>query len=732
MRLEYEITGDMSQLKRVLRGAEQEIVASGRRMDTAVRRRGGAATPAAATRASNETKRAAASAARDIERQRKEDIRIRNLINNLEVKDWQKKEAEKTRVARQEAAKRRRDDEREIRRKRHLANQEVRTVRRSRESTGRGALRSAGGTARNVLGMGGTVLGVAGGIGAAMALDKTLSNEDTAIDIVNASSVNTKGRNAAGVQEEAGKLALSKRVMSEDVLGAIQKFQAPTGNLDQAMQAMPQLIDLARGTGTALSDMAEAAGRVIAADENMSLDNLMTTMRTIAGQGKRGAVEIRELASAMAKLTGAAGLIGGDKGKAIAELGAISQMAVKAGGAQGGEEAGTAVSRFVNQASEKAGNFPGVSIKDASGMVESPRKIIEELIDKSQGGRKFDITDFGIEGNKAVLGFLSTYNSAMGDHAEKMKAVRTEFDKFLGPGAVMSKTEVDTAAQKRMASGSSQLAEATEKFHQAVGRELLPAVTDLVPQFVKLLPSVVDVTKALVRFLKFFAENPVTTIGLLVGGAIVKDIIAAKVGERVAAALSTVVGGKGAPTGGVPTSGTPLGTKLTAGLAAGAAGFALGTGIAEGVVDPLLTGSGSGERSGVLMASNLDSATKALRSGKMSKEQASKFLEDAKRTKSNAELNSTASALADATFGGGSLKKFSENRSIANSEEFAKSIATLQQALDSMNTNNADSLSKLSIAADKAATALTLAAAAARGGSPTDPNRGGAPILKRP
>ena len=181
-------------------------------------------------------------------------------------------------------------------------------------------------------------------------------------------------------------------------------FVAKTGDLQTGREILADLAKTAKATGASLEDMVDAAGDVSAnmGDVDNKGERIKAIMLAIAGQGKVGAVEIKDLASQMAKVAAAASMFEGDTGKNIAILGGFAQMARSKGGAASATQAATSVASFANMFSKGARldaieKTFGVTTTSSTGARRNPEEILLEAIAsassaKHGGMKNFDAT----------------------------------------------------------------------------------------------------------------------------------------------------------------------------------------------------------------------------------------------------------------------------------------------------------------------------------------------------
>ena len=145
-------------------------------------------------------------------------------------------------------------------------------------------------------------------------IGKAVSMEKRAVDLANASiGTGVKGNETragtGGLLTQARDVGISAGYDPERVLEGLQKFVAKTGDLKTGRDMLADLARLSSATGSELEDMVDAAGDVAnALGEVPNKGKVVeSVMRSIAGQGKVGAVEMKDLAVQMAKLGAAAG-----------------------------------------------------------------------------------------------------------------------------------------------------------------------------------------------------------------------------------------------------------------------------------------------------------------------------------------------------------------------------------------------------------------------------------------
>lgn len=329
-----------------------------------------------------------------------------------------------------------------------------------------------------------------------------VNNQDLAQKIINSSpqynsaSVGSRQVAAQGLEAQAQHVGNATGTSTSETLEALESFVAKTGELGTAQDTIGNLARLSRATGTNLADMANAAAEVSlnlgnVPDKAKVIDDVM---RSIAGQGKKGAVEIKDLAQQMAKVASVAGAFEGDRGKNIAILGGMAQAAKAHGGAAGAAQATTSIQAFVTNLTQ------GGTIKNWQAMHLSPytdprpghRNTIrspEELILEALRATKGDLPQLNkLFGSKLAMrpvrAYADTYKTAGGGE-EGLKAVHEEFESYAR--AAMTAEQVTMAFNAQMDTSKSKVQVFNNEMQQTAEKlqsALLPAVEQTAPMIV--------------------------------------------------------------------------------------------------------------------------------------------------------------------------------------------------------------------------------------------------------
>jgi len=307
-------------------------------------------------------------------------------------------------------------------------------------------------------------------------------------------------QSAAGELEgQAQKIGNATATSTSETLQGLEAFVAKTGDFDTATSTMTDLAKLSKATGTNLVDMANAAAEV-----SLNLGDVpdkgkvvYDTMRAIAGQGKLGAVEIKDLATQMAKVATRAGMFEGDRGTNIAILGGMAQTAKAHGGAASATQAAQSVVAFASTLTKgatikawgKATITEGGKTFNMSPFVDGSKTQLrspEELILMAMKSTKGDLQKLGKlfpnEAAKRVAGGYADIYRQAGGGEEGLKAIDRTFKEFAA--AAMTDADVAAGFASAMATSKSKVQVFNNEMQQASEKlevALLPAAEALVP-----------------------------------------------------------------------------------------------------------------------------------------------------------------------------------------------------------------------------------------------------------
>lgn len=324
-----------------------------------------------------------------------------------------------------------------------------------------------------------------------------------------------------------------------EVAAAMTKFVDTTGNLEQARASMGGLARLANATTTDLSDMTTAAAavavqldRAMGSDTQAKAQALQNIMRTFAGQGKLGAVEIKDLAVQMAKIAVVAPKFAGPIENVFADIGVLAQESRKAGGSASASQAATSVQRIadvlVNPKAQKAftkqmvaaGMQPETLFADKGQTKLRPiEEIILTALESTKGALpKMQGLFKNVMANRAIEGFTGIFNRTGGNTSDKLKAVHEEFES-LRKAAITEKEEFDNNARVM-----AEDAKKAQVFQNELQDIVSAMATKVIPAFERLAPMVLQSAEGFARVVGWLAENPFAVIPAAITAAIAKAL----------------------------------------------------------------------------------------------------------------------------------------------------------------------------------------------------------------
>lgn len=405
-------------------------------------------------------------------------------------------------------------------------------------------MRAAGGFALNMAKSAGVDLDLGKMVGKSVEMGKS------AQDLANASyQPGEKGANgqrvaASALIADAQKAGNTAALDPAKALEGMRNFVGTTGDLKTAREVIGDLGILSRATGTDFDDMVTAAGEVAAklGDIPNKGNAVLAVMRGLAGQGKLGAVEIRNVAKEMANVGASAGAFTGKAEDNMIIIGAMMQEARQKGGAKTASVAANAVSSFTGYVQSTkgmknlaAGGVQPWADKEHTKLL-NPETIILGALMKSNGDMGKLAAMFRDKMSmRAVTGFARTYNEQGGTQEDKLNAVRKEFDRL--KGAAMGKGEVSESFDLSMKTSEAQV----QLFNNKLAEVGATIAAKLLPQLIALGPTIISGVEAFGKFVAWAVDNP----GKAVAAALVASIARAQIDTVVRAGIENLLKGGG-------------------------------------------------------------------------------------------------------------------------------------------------------------------------------------------
>lgn len=342
---------------------------------------------------------------------------------------------------------------------------------------------------------------------------KNTNLEATATQLSNSGYIAGDKRNGARVDprdlmNQAMSVSKATGTDANDALEGLVKFAGLTGDLQTGRDILKDMAVLAKASGSSLEDMVGAAGEVATAlgDVQDKGAQVQALMRVFAGQGKLGAVEIKDLARYMAKVASSAQQIEGKPAENIALLGAFAQKARQLGGASSAAGAADSVAALINtfKTPARANAFHAATKKSVygdGGMIRNPEELVIEAL-RAKGMDPMGLKKiFGnVKGAQAIEGFATTYRQAGGGEAGE-KAVREEFERL--KRAAMQDVEVLDSFQAAMRTSQSQ----AEVFNTSLRESAMRVQDTLTPALLNAAPALLEMANAGAKFASWVVGN---------------------------------------------------------------------------------------------------------------------------------------------------------------------------------------------------------------------------------
>ncbi len=238
--------------------------------------------------------------------------------------------------------------------------------------------------------------GIRGGIGMGLGIGAGLAGLDAIGNV--ASEVLDYERNLTRLQIAAGKTPEYMRGLSneitnaskatgigrEQILGAATAYVTLTGDMDTARASADDFAKIAQATGSNVDDIAKAAA---AASQNLGITSSQfeSMFDTMTGQGKAGAIELKDMAAELSTIAPQWAQFANGKGlEGARKLGAAMQIVKKGFGGDAGETT-VGVSNFLTAITKKASRFEGLNFftetKGADGKKTKQLKDVFSIID---------------------------------------------------------------------------------------------------------------------------------------------------------------------------------------------------------------------------------------------------------------------------------------------------------------------------------------------------------------
>lgn len=436
----------------------------------------------------------------------------------------------------------------------------VRSFASSATSTASGIVRRGVGVAGDIARGAGVSFDVSAGVKKRVALEEAatkLSNSGYMEGKAGPAGIKQDPRAVmADIQRTGEKFGIGQDVIAE----ALDKFVGKTGELQTGRDSLESFAKTAKATGASIEDVAAAAGAISnkLGDVPDKANAINKVMLAIAGQGKEGAVEIKDLASQMEKLTSQAskfqsnatlkGVAGTDVGANIAMLGVLAQAARKTekGSAAQATQASMAFIRdLTGQTAIKRIGASTLFTDKTRTQLRDPQEIVKDIISKTKGDQTKLAYLLPNQNSRAVANsfmdpYMKAYQGTKGTEKEKDAAGRKAVDASFQvlKDATLSDKSQKVALDAALASTGTKV----EQFQQKLDRVVGDMADKLIPVMLKLAGPTLGAADAMSQLAVWAANNPLLAGTAIVGASAGKAVVERGAGAVADKAVSAVAG----------------------------------------------------------------------------------------------------------------------------------------------------------------------------------------------
>ena len=360
----------------------------------------------------------------------------------------------------------------------------------------------------------------------------------------------------ADIQRTGEKFGIGQDLIAE----ALDKFVGKTGELQTGRDSLESFAKTAKATGASIEDVAAAAGAISnkLGDVPDKANAINKVMLAIAGQGKEGAVEIKDLASQMEKLTSQAskfqsnatlkGVAGTDIGANIAMLGVLAQAArktEKGTAAQATQSSMAFVRDLTGQTAIKRIGASTLFTDKTRTQLRDPQEIVKDILSKTKG----DVSKLAYllpnQNSRAVANsfmdpYMKAYQATKGTEKEKNEAGRKAVDdafKTLKEATLSDKSQKEALDMALATTGTK-----VEQFQQKLDRVVGDMADKLIPVMLKLAGPTLGAADAMSKLAVWAANNPLLAGVGVVGAGAGKALVEKGAGAVADKAVSGIAG----------------------------------------------------------------------------------------------------------------------------------------------------------------------------------------------
>lgn len=371
------------------------------------------------------------------------------------------------------------------------------------------------------------------------AISGAVQDQSAAVRLSNASIIADDPRNAYRVApslltQEAGDVGARYGYDPSQVLAGLNQYGKRTGDLATGREMLEELTRIAAATGSQLDQLFGTAGELANQLTDLSPDEkpkaIIRLLKSFAGQGKLGAVELEDLSRYGARIASTAGLYEGTREQNITNLGALAQASRAFGGADTPAMAATSVARLATtfKTSARAKQFEsltGNSVFGEGGKIRDPIELIKEAVVATKG-KPIDWNKIfmNVMAERAAGGlasrFREAYDADIGDEKSKTAAGIQAIDGFMDKmrDAALSEEQIQKNLDATAETYEHQVNALNVKFRQIATRFL----DKFLPALERVAPKLEDFAEMLGKASIWILENPKKAIAAAVGLSIAR------------------------------------------------------------------------------------------------------------------------------------------------------------------------------------------------------------------
>jgi hypothetical protein len=442
------------------------------------------------------------------------------------------------------------------------ANQEIREAERATKGIERERAKRARGMMNSVVSgtgarlgrlgsMAGAVLGIGAGFAVAdMARDR-LKSERIASRL--SSMATAKGRSLGGVidgssmQEimaKAGQVSIATGTKKEDLLQAAASFTGSTGRFSIGQRNLDFFAKVSKVTGKDVGEVSNLAANLVRENKGISDQDLRRSMLATLSPGAFGRAGAGDVGQMVAKIESTRGAFKGPASETQKQLLTLGQLGFEATG--NAKMTSAAIGGLSKKAlNDKKGKLAALGVKvGAEGIEMSPMQMVEAVL-KGSGGNVSTIAK-ALGAAPAGLfegehGLAATYRSA--EAAKKGSGIEAVRAQVGASGAgLMTEEDLDKGFAEIMGTAAEKFDKAVNTVKEAIESRLSPFIDALADKISSWdLSKIEKFIDAVAGIAEYLMGNPFTGIGAALIISVGNDVVQAKVGQMIGAAVTANV-----------------------------------------------------------------------------------------------------------------------------------------------------------------------------------------------